>query len=175
MITADDMIGMLPEDPDEAAALLEQLSLSPAQHNWLCRGEYPTQPSTFDALARKGLVDETRNHGITDLGMAFVRHVMDKNLEWLKKQVPEGTPFIDNDDDLLAILMQDEENDIYVYRGSQPLVVHDGNGQRPLGCLHPFYWWQIQVAKTHGKFLRRYSIMGHKGSYGYSMERNNVP
>jgi hypothetical protein len=170
MITADDMIGMLPDDPDEAAALLEQLSLTPAQHNWLCRGKYPVQSSTFDSLARKGLVDPDRNHGITDLGMAFVRRVMDKNLEWLKTCIPEGVPFIDNDKDLLVLLDADEENDIYVYRGSQPLVVNDGNGQKPLACLHPFYWWQIEVAKTHGKFLQRYSIIGHKGSYGYNLK-----
>lgn len=162
MISGEDIEAMRPDDID----------LTPAQNKYILHGEHPSKPSTWDALERKGLINSSEgwphNRGLTDLGMAYVTLCMDKSLEWLIKQLPDGTPLIHTDLELLKILSESDDNDVYVYRGNQPLVVRDGNGQKPLAALHPYYRWQIEVARTHGKFLRRYSIIGHKGSYGYA-------
>lgn len=122
-------------------------------------------------LKDRGLIDNKNRP--TSLARDFVvSHVIIKNRRGrLLKQYPD-IEFVYDDARLLEFLnsVDDRSIDIYVYRGTDPLVVRNGNGQNPLAVLDPFYLWEIEVAKTAGQFLRYRSVIGHKGSYSYELK-----
>lgn len=95
----------------------------------------------------------------------MVDAMLARERESWRERVPEGTAFV-TDDHALEGMLRAEGVSIYVYRGSLPLVVKDGNGQRPLAIVDPELFRDIALGEA-GNYLRRRSIMGHKGSYGF--------
>ncbi len=155
-------------------------SLSPAQYNYLVDGEWSKQHDrTVAALVKRGLM--TKEHTWpyrterTAAGMEVVRTAMEKRQTYALTRVPEGTPVIRTDSELLSMLTPEGTEprvDVYVYRGSVPMVVKNGNGQKPLALLDKMYMWEIEVGNRAGKFLKHVPIIGHKGSYSYVLKED---
>ena len=119
--------------------------------------------NTINALKRRGLVENAR--ALTSVGLSWVRDFCEK--EALSNPYKDGHQIIGKEQELYDICVSAKSIDVYVYRGSHPWVVKGGNGQNPLGVLSPYLWWQLRGG-DHKRF-RSYSIMGHKGSYGFHL------
>jgi len=145
------------------------MKLTPAQQNVLLTGRLPLQERTLDILAENGFIAPGWPMQILPRGEAFVETRMNRQRENLAER-STGTPFITTDQELFDLLQEDPKNEIYVYRGSLPMVVRDGDGQSPLALLDPVYRWKIEAIRSHGKFLEKVHLMGWKSSYGYRLK-----
>lgn len=158
-------------------------NLSPAMHIRIIgdqfmgyrRSNVMITSATHAALQRRGLLDD-RYHR-TPEAMAYVDSHCDKVDARMAENNPD-THFIRSDINILR-LYQDYskygEVSVYVYRGSSPMLVLEGNGSKPIGILSARYMWDIQVGMTNGvknagHFLNYSSISSHKGSYGYDFD-----
>lgn len=147
--------------------------LSYPQRLFLHRGTRPKDERTIAALQRKGLIESDLPSGpmrqalrhLTKEGRATVDAMLVREREGWSERVPDGTRFV-TDDLALEEMLREEGVSIYVYRGSLPLVVRDGNGQRPLAIVDPKLFRDIALGEA-GNYLHRRSILGHKGSYGF--------
>lgn len=122
-------------------------------------------------LRERGMIDSWGRP--TPRGRAYVQShpAMQRRLDRLLAPNP-AIEVITSDDRLLELMTHRDDPvriDVYVYAGSTPMVVKNGDGQKPLAILHPFYLWEIEVERSAGKFLVYSPIIGHKGSYGYDL------
>lgn len=149
------------------------VDLSYPQRLFLHRGVPPRDDRTLAALQRKGLLEEgpptwpmraALGH-LTQTGQQAVEDILARERESWRARTPEGTPFV-SDDQALEEMLREPEVSVYVYRGSLPMVVRDGNGQRPLAVIDPKLFRDIAIGDA-GAYLRRREIVGHKGSYGF--------
>lgn len=136
------------------------------------RGSQLITSSTTAALQRRGLLDERYQR--TPEAMAYIQEKCDGRDERLMQRLP-GVDFIRSDAGLIAHWNGNPDISIYVYAGSQPLLVLNGNGSDPLAVLSTRYMWDIQVGMTNGvknagHFLIYESVSGSKGSYGYGFD-----
>jgi len=145
-----------------------------AQRRYMLKAGMPRLQATLDALIREDFLlspdqhQETNRRPLGEKGTTWLLMRHEKKRSRLTADLP-GISLVTSDEDLMR-LFERPGVEIYVYRGSVPMVVFEGNGQKPLALLDPEYLWRIEVAGTAGRFLRRVAIVGHKGSYGYRMK-----
>lgn len=152
--------------------------LSPAQLRVIMRGEHASQPSTIRVLEEKGFVTSMAGRvSLTDEARDYAWRGLDHGtFKMLAGNDALDVRLIQSDLDLLELMMSrgevDQDVSIYVYRGHTPMVVRNGDGQKPLAYLHRYYLWQIEVDRTRGEFLERVSFVSGKGSYGYKIKKD---
>ncbi|EPX78106.1 hypothetical protein [Salipiger mucosus] len=150
--------------------------LTPAQMRVILNGEEPRQSSTLDALERKNMISyESGRRVMTGDARTYAWQVFDRSTyRMLEKEGRLDAPLIQSNLDLLELMYPraeiDPEVSIYVYRGSIPMVVRNGDGQNPLAYLHRYFLWEIEVDRTCGDFLEKREVSSHKGSYEYRMQ-----
>lgn len=152
------------DKPMTAAMEARLLGLRHASDHW----------SVKRGLRERGMIDAWGKP--TPKGRDYVQAhpSMQRKLDRLLERDPT-VEVITNDERLLSLMTHRDDPvriDVYVYAGSTPMVVRNGDGQKPLAILHPFYLWEIEVERTAGKFLVYSPIIGHKGSYGYDLSRS---
>ena len=152
--------------------------LSPAQKRVIMSGHYASQPSTIRVLMEKGFVTSVAGRvSLTDEARDYAWRGLDHGtFKMLAGNNALDARLIQSDLDLLELMMShgevDQDVSIYVYRGHTPMVVRNGDGQKPLAYLHRYYLWQIEVDRTRGEFLERVNIVSGKGSYGYKIRKD---
>ena len=147
---------------------------SPAQRRYMLEAGMPRLQATLDALIREGFIlpqDQRPGSDRRPLGEKGMTWLLMHHAKKRKRLIADhpGLSLIGSDEELMRLLERPGV-EIYVYRGSVPMVVFEGNGQKPLALLDPESLWRIEVAGTAGRFLRRVAIVGHKGSYGYRLK-----
>lgn len=155
------MTAVVSDKPMTTAMEAALLGLRHASDHW----------SVKRGLRERGMIDS--NGRPTPKGRAYVQShpAIQRRLARLLERDPT-VEVITTDERLLSLMTHRDDPvqvDIYVYAGSTPMVVRNGDGQKPLAILHPFYLWEIEVERTAGKFLIYSPIVGHKGSYGYDL------
>lgn len=157
--------------------------LSNAQRRYILDRTYISyNPKTQEVLIREGYVipykERNRSYNESNClvyGTKFtkkthdmVKHYFDSSAKKQKIDFPDMTP-VTSDEELLdvfseiAITCPESDCHIYFHRAKHGFLSGDVNY-----IIHPHYRWKIEIDRTAGKFLRRESVSGSKGSYMYT-------
>ena len=147
--------------------------LTQSQHTALVRGRYTVQ-RTLDSLCNMGLIEDAQAPiRVTELGAAYVESRLEVSRRYLARQWPD-VPMIWDDESLRELLSdghgfirQNREFEAFVMVSDTPRArsipaSHMFQPCQPVATIAPFYWWQVNVEQSAGRFLA-YRHTGRKG------------
>lgn len=122
------------------------------------------------ALVRRGYL--TPGYSFTDKAYEWVRKQMLERDEYRLRDL--GVEIISDLPRLLDVWATVPDPSIYVYRGHTPMLVNNGDGQKPVAAVSHWLLWRMRFDGLAHPF-RRLNIVGHKGSFGYYMPAQETP
>jgi hypothetical protein len=143
--------------------------LTQAQSDVLLTGQLPLQHRTLEILVEGAFIMPGWPMRMRRAGTEYVERKLSSARNDIKRRKP-GVPLIKDDRTLFDLLSFHPDDEVWVYRGSLPMLLHNRDLNNPIALLDPVYRWKVEALKSHGKFLEKIFEEPWPGSYGYRLK-----
>lgn len=138
--------------------------------------------TSYNSLIKKGYLENDLITGkliYTEKAKKFINKKMTAKRNQLLSDYPEYSQnLIKSDSELIELytyaILLDCEFDVYMYRGRVGLIDVDFQDEKYKALMDPYYMWEIEIEGTSGKFLKKQTVVGYKGSYMYKIDTNYI-